>query len=189
METFSVLLVLCEGNPPVIGGFPSHGPWRGALMFSLIWAWTNCWANTPVILRRHRAHYDVTAMKHWWCWDPWALVCCLTTPSYYPNQLWHSGIYSMVISLEDIDLVSKAAFEITATSTMSWQSFGRWNQIFATHSTRPQYISWNIVMLLLCRVLFRLYRDIRYIHGINAPIFFRVASLALEHVIASVAVK
>ena len=26
METFSVLLALCEGNPPVTGGFPSQRP-------------------------------------------------------------------------------------------------------------------------------------------------------------------
>ena len=26
METFSALLVLCEGNPPVTGGFPSQSP-------------------------------------------------------------------------------------------------------------------------------------------------------------------
>ena len=26
METFSAWLALCEGNPPVNGGFPSHGP-------------------------------------------------------------------------------------------------------------------------------------------------------------------
>ena len=26
METFSALLALCEGNPPVTGGFPSQMP-------------------------------------------------------------------------------------------------------------------------------------------------------------------
>ena len=31
METFSALLALCEGNPPVTGGFPQKGQWRGAL--------------------------------------------------------------------------------------------------------------------------------------------------------------
>ena len=37
---------------------------RGALMFSLICAWTNCWANNGDAgdLRRHRAHYDVIVM-------------------------------------------------------------------------------------------------------------------------------
>ena len=35
-----------------------------ALMFSLIWAWTNGWVNNRDAgnLRRHRAHYDLTLM-------------------------------------------------------------------------------------------------------------------------------
>ena len=41
---------------------PHKGQWRGALMFSLICAWTNGWANNGDAsdLRRHRAHYDDT---------------------------------------------------------------------------------------------------------------------------------
>ena len=40
------------------------GQWRGALMFSLICAWTNGWANNRDAgdLRLHRAHYDVTVI-------------------------------------------------------------------------------------------------------------------------------
>ena len=43
---------------------PHKGQWRGALKFSLIWAWTNGWANNRGAgdLRRHRLHYDVTVM-------------------------------------------------------------------------------------------------------------------------------
>ena len=43
---------------------PHKGQWRGALMFSLICAWTNGWLNNPDAgdLRRHRTHYDVTVM-------------------------------------------------------------------------------------------------------------------------------
>ena len=43
---------------------PHKGQWRGALMFSLICAWTNGWGSGD--LRRHCAHYDVTVMtdKH-----------------------------------------------------------------------------------------------------------------------------
>ena len=38
--------------------------WCGALMFSLICAWINGWANTGDAgdLRRHRVHYDATVM-------------------------------------------------------------------------------------------------------------------------------
>ena len=58
---------------------PHTDQWRGALMFSLICAWTNCWVNNQDAgdLRRHRSHYDVTVM---WCrimiqWlgQPWDL--------------------------------------------------------------------------------------------------------------------
>ena len=39
--------------------------WRGALMFSLIYAWTNGWGNNRDASdwRRHRAHYAVTVMR------------------------------------------------------------------------------------------------------------------------------
>ena len=48
------------------------GQWTGALMFSLICAWTNDWANNrdAGYLRCYHAHYDVTVMElllcnHW----------------------------------------------------------------------------------------------------------------------------
>ena len=43
---------------------PHKGQWHGALMFSLICAWTNGWVNNHDAgeLRRHRTHCDVTAM-------------------------------------------------------------------------------------------------------------------------------
>ena len=42
----------------------NKGQWRGTLMFSLICAWINCWANNREAgdLRRHQAQYDVTVM-------------------------------------------------------------------------------------------------------------------------------
>ena len=46
--------------------FPHKGQWRGALMFSLIYAWINDWANNREAgdLRRQHGHYDVIVMKH-----------------------------------------------------------------------------------------------------------------------------
>ena len=45
---------------------PHTNQWRGALIFSLICAWTNGWVNNQDTgdLRRHSVHYDVTVM---WC--------------------------------------------------------------------------------------------------------------------------
>ena len=75
----SALLALFVGNSPVNPPPPpphthtlthTHkGQWRWALMFSLIWAWTNGWVNNREAgdLRHHRAHYDVTVMKIYKC--------------------------------------------------------------------------------------------------------------------------
>ena len=65
METFSALLALYAGNSSVPANSPHKGQWRGALMFSLICAWSNSWANNGDTgdLRRHRAHYDVILMQ------------------------------------------------------------------------------------------------------------------------------
>ena len=62
METASMILVLCEGNPPMTGLFPSNkDQWRVPLVFSLIHAWTN--NRDAGDLRRNSAHYDVTVMR------------------------------------------------------------------------------------------------------------------------------
>ena len=64
METFSALLALCTGNSPVPVNSPHKGQWRGAVMFSLIYAWINDGVNNREAgdLRRHRGHYDVNVM-------------------------------------------------------------------------------------------------------------------------------
>ena len=56
---------------------PHKGQWRGTLMFSLICSWTNGWVNIWYAgnLRRHRAHYDVTAMSVYYS----AAVACSGT--------------------------------------------------------------------------------------------------------------
>ena len=58
METLSALSAICAGNSSVNGQ---------SLMFSLICAWINDWVNhgDAGVLRRHRAHYDVTVMTEY----------------------------------------------------------------------------------------------------------------------------
>ena len=62
METFSALLALCEGNPPLDS--PHIGHWHGAMMFSLMLAKTNSYKTTGVAgdLRRSDAHCDVNVI-------------------------------------------------------------------------------------------------------------------------------
>ena len=45
--------------------FPHKGQWRGALMFSLIYAWINDWVNNREAgdLKRQHGHYDVIVME------------------------------------------------------------------------------------------------------------------------------
>ena len=51
--------------PPV--DCPHKGQWRGALMFSLICAWTKVWAKNRDAgnLKRHHAHHGVTVMSYY----------------------------------------------------------------------------------------------------------------------------
>ena len=55
---------------------PHKGQWRGALMFSLVFACVNSWVNNREAgdLRRHRAHYDVIVMI-------WKISCTNYTPA------------------------------------------------------------------------------------------------------------
>ena len=64
METFSALLALCAGNSPVPVNSPHKGQWRGALMFSLFYAWINDWVNNREAgdLRRQCGYHDVIVM-------------------------------------------------------------------------------------------------------------------------------
>ena len=55
---------------------PHKGQWHGGLIFSLICAWMNGWANNREAgdLRSHRAHYDITLMCFKRCtnsFPPW----------------------------------------------------------------------------------------------------------------------
>ena len=59
METISTSLAICEGNPPVIGGFPSQRPVMLSLdvFFDLR---LNKHNQDTGDLRCHHTHYDIT---------------------------------------------------------------------------------------------------------------------------------
>ena len=65
METFSALLAIVREIHRSPVNFPHRGQWRGALMFSLICAWRNSWANIRDAgdFGRHRAHYDTIGIR------------------------------------------------------------------------------------------------------------------------------
>ena len=64
METFSALLALCEGNPPVTGGFPSQKPVTRTFDVFFDQRLNKRLANTRDAgdLRRHCDHYYVIVM-------------------------------------------------------------------------------------------------------------------------------
>ena len=66
METFSALLVFCEGSPAVTGGFPSQRPVTRSfhVFFDLCLNKRLCKNRDAGDLRRHRSHYEVSVMTH-----------------------------------------------------------------------------------------------------------------------------
>ena len=65
MESFPRYWPFVRGIHRSTVNSPHKGQWRGALIFSLIFAWIDVWVNNRETgdLRRHRAHYDVTVMN------------------------------------------------------------------------------------------------------------------------------
>ena len=99
LETFSTSLVLCEGNAPVIDGFPSQRPvTRSSDVFFDLQLNKRLSKNIDAgDLRRHRAHYDVTVMRITkWCHSDaaktlkkkmlWLIVSLLLYHHIYLNQ-------------------------------------------------------------------------------------------------------
>ena len=101
METFSALLALCAENSPVPMNSPHKGQWRGALMFSLIYAWINDWVNNREAgdLRRQRGHCDVIVMFFFWQRHESLMDCCtywgVTWFYILKVFLWHVCIYPL----------------------------------------------------------------------------------------------
>ena len=64
MGAFSALLAFLAGFHWSWVNSPHKNQWRGALMFSLVYTWTNGSANNGNAggLRRHHATYDVIVM-------------------------------------------------------------------------------------------------------------------------------
>ena len=92
----SALLALCRRSPV---DSPHKGQWHDALLFSLIYAWTNGWTNNQDAsdLRHQRAHYDVTVM--------WLVFCFVLlwfgTSRFYP---YYSGLFHWHWSNHDLTL-------------------------------------------------------------------------------------
>ena len=105
---------------------PHKSEWRGALIFSLICAWTNDWVNNPDAgdLRRHRTRYDVTVMQ--WCNIPKYLhidglaLSCFISIEDIKNNAWVTVNNNFFVTSEAIrrwfSRVTKSRVKIIAES-------------------------------------------------------------------------
>ena len=85
METFSALLVLCAGNSPVTGEFPSQRPVMRSFDVFFDLRLNNRAAGE---LRRHRVHYDATVMlTAELTAEPQRKATTATTPQYEVQRI------------------------------------------------------------------------------------------------------
>ena len=129
--------------------------WRGALMFSLIYASINGWANNrgAVDLRRHRAHYYVTVM----------FTFCIT---FYRSQWfwwfvngWYTG--TKVLNIQHYGQMRYTWMTITylfLTLRPKQGYTGPYMKYTVTINTCPiqiqQLILWGLIYLIFCFHLF-----------------------------------
>ena len=96
---------------------PHKGPWCGALMYSLICAWTNGWVNNRNIsdLRCHHTHYDLTVITSY-KYGAWYLTKSLSTLHVNPKT---AGTKSACISTVATDglLLKHQAISIHITDS------------------------------------------------------------------------
>ena len=63
MGVLFTLQALCEGNPPVAGGFPHKWPIIQTLMFSFLLTWTSCWTSSRVASDLNHLDSHVMSLK------------------------------------------------------------------------------------------------------------------------------
>ena len=101
---------------------PRKGQWRRALIFSLICAWTNGWANNRDAgdLSRHRAHYNVTVMQ-------WGTLILYSAMRYNTIDLKQKEYDIKVISLACHGFQINGNYTVCLTGCSSWQQIWNWN--------------------------------------------------------------
>ena len=126
METSSALLALCKGNPPVTGGSPHKGQWRGALVFSSICVYSIVYSGS-----HERKHQSSTAL---------AIVRGIHR---WPVNSSHKGpVTRKMSSFDDVIILCKLSscvvFRIRKSNCMgsyvrSAEQFGKYYKEFSPH--------------------------------------------------------
>ena len=118
-ETSSPLLVFCS---------PHKDQWRGALMFSLIFAWMKDWVNNRATgnLRCHRSDYDATLMK------------CIRL--IYKCLLFSS--LNIFVVVQYILIETNNGYNI---KIISWTIYLKWNSLtFIASPKVMKYVDWLV---------------------------------------------
>ena len=132
---------------------PHKGQWRTALMFSLVCAWINVWANNREAndLRRHRAHYNVTVTNLRIC-DKTGLITARSITVWYSAFSISRGIIFPTNS-EKIPHISpvRARCWVSFLSSYTEQSFSFLPLALCSVlcCIRPRYIE-NLMCCLQC---------------------------------------
>ena len=129
---FFALLALSAGNSPVTGEFPSQNQWCRALMFSLICAWINGWANNRESgdLRRHHVHNNVTAMDLF-RFVYYVIVLrrfMMAIYSYWPGLYWNYG-NDRIPSPSEVTLNNVGQSDLNTTKQLQWRHNDRHNSV------------------------------------------------------------
>ena len=118
METLSGLLTLCEGNPPVTGGFLSQR--AGNASFDVFFGVSrkNGWISRRVAsdLRRYEAHYDVTVIACLNYVKAWGWHKTQT----YLTQRTHGVIITSLLRLNDVATSLRRNNDVIITSCVHW---------------------------------------------------------------------
>ena len=103
---------------------PHKGQWRGTLRFSLIYAWTNGWANNRDAsdLRRRRLHYDVTVIYA----RPFCALCGIVWFIVLCAFMWFICSYSQPITCWIYFKKHKSVFALCIIPP-HWNLIGGWN--------------------------------------------------------------
>ena len=139
MDTFSALLALCAGKSRSPVNSPHKGQWRRALIFFLVCAWINGWANNCKAgdLRRHRANYDVTVVKCMiWVWLWFQNISVCLSPCWFALSQWETALFCndvshwLAESLESALSAQACYIPPCANGTEPWHEKGHYNILF-----------------------------------------------------------
>ena len=146
----------CSHYWPFVRGIhrsPADTPHKGqrTLMFSLICAWTNSWANNredASDLRRHRAHYDITAMTNFeWqntaAYHKWTLV---SRQSQWRH--WKKKVVNLTtVTGGTVNCHSDTSDDKVVTSVeVQWRLIRTWQKLFSPQPLNHWHISVDITM-------------------------------------------